>query len=332
MSRATGSHRGWAVGVVVLLLALGAASLFIGSQPVAPADVWATLSGGGTPGDHAIVVGLRVPRTVLALLLGASLGLAGALAQEHTRNPLADPGLLGVTAGASAGVVVAIMAFGLTSVSGYLPFAVLGALLAAALVLGVAARITAFSTTTTVVLTGSIVTALLASLTSMAVLLDRTVSDVFRYWTVGSLANREFDVILPVLPLLAVGLVLALANLPALNPLALGDVTAQSLGRNVRRDRLVGLSAVACLAAGATAACGSIGFLGLLAPHAARAMTGTNRALGALLSTVTGAVVVLVADITGRVVLSTSEIPVGIMLALVGAPVFVLVARRQVHE
>ncbi|GAA1514743.1 iron chelate uptake ABC transporter family permease subunit [Nocardioides humi] len=326
------AHRWWAVGLLALLGCLVVASLFVGSESLSPARVWASLTGSGASDEDAIVHGLRVPRTVLGVLLGAALGLAGALSQEHTRNPLADPGLLGVTAGAATGVVVAIMAFGLTSVGEYLWFALAGALLAAFLVLGIAARITVFVAATTVVLTGSIVTALLGSISSIAVLLDRTVADVFRYWTVGSLAGRDFGVVGSVTPLLAIGLVLAALNLPALNPLALGDVSAQSLGRNVGRDRLIGLTSVACLAAAATAACGSVAFLGLLVPHVARTLAGANRTWAAVLSVPVGGCIVLVADMAGRVMLAHSEVPVGIVLALVGTPAFVLIARRKVHE
>lgn len=326
------AHHWWVAGLAVLLAVLVTASLFVGSEPLAPGRVWAALTGSGTAGEEAIVHGLRVPRTVLAVLLGSSLGLAGALSQEHTRNPLADPGLLGVTAGAATGVVVAIMAFGLTSVGQYLWFALGGALAAAFLVLGIAARITAFVAATTVVLTGAIVTALLGSISSIAVLLDRTVADVFRYWSVGSIAGRDLGVVGSVSPLLVTGLVLAIVNLPALNPLALGDVSAQSLGRRVGRDRLVGLTSVACLAAAATAACGSVAFLGLLVPHVSRALVGANRAWAAALAVPIGSCVVLVADMAGRVMLTHSEVPVGIVLALVGTPAFVAIARRKVHE
>ncbi len=310
-----------AIGVV--------ASLFLGSQSLAGHQVWDSLTGHGQEVNDAIVIGLRVPRTVLAVILGAALGLAGALAQEHTRNPLADPGLLGVTAGAAAGVVTAVMFFGLNRATDYVWFALAGALLVAALVLGLAARMVTFNPATTVVVTGAVMTALLVSLSSAAILMDRTVAGVFRFWMVGSLAGRSLDVAWATAPVLLVGLVLAALNLPALDPLALGDVHAASLGRNVRWDRLVGLAAVACLSAGATAACGSVAFLGLLAPHAGRALAGQHRAIAAIMSAGVGVVLVLAADIIGRVMLTTGEVPVGIVLALVGAPGFVVLARRR---
>ncbi len=322
--------RGVLGAALPIALAIGVvASLFLGSQSLSGPQVWDSLTGHGREADDAVVIGLRVPRTVLAVILGAALGLAGALAQEHTRNPLADPGLLGVTAGAAGGVVAAVMLFGLTRATDYVWFALGGALLVAALVLGLAARMVTFSPATTVVVTGAVMTALLTSLSSAAILMDRTVAGVFRFWTVGTIAGRDLDVVWAIAPVLLVGLVLAALNLPALDPLALGDVHAASLGRNVRLDRLIGLAAVACLSAGATAACGSVAFLGLLAPHAGRALVGQHRAAAAIVSAGVAVVLVLAADVTGRVMLAEGEVPVGIVLALAGAPGFVVLARRQ---
>ncbi|WP_435298934.1 FecCD family ABC transporter permease [Timonella sp. A28] len=317
------------VGVLLLLIGL---SIFIGSQPLTAGEVWQSLTGGGPATNDAVVWGLRIPRTLIAVVCGCALGLAGALTQEHTRNVLADPGLLGVTAGASGGVVVAIMLFGFTTASEYVWCALIGALIAAILVLGISAKVTAFVPATTVILTGAIVSALLGSLTSMAVLIDKNVSEVFRFWSVGSLASRNFDVLLHILPLLLIGLTLWAINLPAIGPLSLGDINAQSLGRNVRKDHFIGFAAIACLTAAATAACGSIAFLGLLAPHLARALTGPHRAQTAILSGICGAALMLAADITGRIVLPHSEVPVGIMLALIGAPTFIMIARKKVNE
>ncbi|GAB94938.1 iron complex transport system permease protein [Kineosphaera limosa] len=320
-----------AVLTVLLLLALGAviyASLAYGSSHLELSQVWAALRGDGTDAQAAIVLGLRVPRTVVGLVCGVALGVAGALCQAHTRNPLADPGLLGVNAGASLGVVISMAYLGVTAPAGYVWIAVFGAVVAGAVVLGLAARIRVLEPMTTVILAGTVLTALLGSATTAIVLFNPTTMKSFQFWSVGSLAGRDFAVVAGVAPVLALGLIAALANLPALPGLELGEQLAASLGRNTALDRIVGLGAVVLLAGAATAACGALGFLGLLAPHAARRLVGGRPIATVLVSALTGAVVLLVADIAGRLVLTTSEVSVGIMLAIIGAPLFIVLARR----
>ncbi|MGO2596253.1 FecCD family ABC transporter permease [Glutamicibacter ardleyensis] len=313
---------------VALLLAV-AASLLYGSQPVPAVDVLAYLRGqqGNLVEANASVMALRVPRTVLGLVCGISLGVAGALCQAHTRNPLADPGLLGVSSGAAAGVVLAISVFHLVSPAQYTVFGLLGGLVAGLMVLGLAARIRLANAATSLILAGSIITGVLNAVSSAVVLLDKVTMDRFRYWTVGSLSGRDASVLWDVGPWLALGLLLTVLNTSSLDALALGDDVASSLGRNVIRDRLVGLLAVVVLASAATASMGAIAFLGLAAPHLAKRIAPGGLPGAVWLSGALGGAIMLLADTAGRLVLPTGELSVGIMLAILGAPLFILIAR-----
>ena len=320
------------VALVLALLAAVVASVALGSQPVPWPDVLAVLREPGTTEASAIVWDMRVPRTVLGLLVGIALGVAGALTQAHTRNPLADPGLLGVTSGAACAVVLAIHVLGVTSPSGAVGFALVGALCAGGIVVVLSQRIRVLAPGVTLVLTGSIVTALLASVTSGVLLLDRTTMDVFRFWSIGSLVGRGPEVIWTVAPFLLLGLLLAVVNAPTLGALELGDELGVSLGRHVVRDRLIGLLAVTLLAGAATAACGSIAFVGLAATHAATRLGLGGPAWRIPVAGLCGAVLVLGADVVGRLAPATSEIQVGIVIALVGAPLFVVLARGYLGD
>ena len=251
MSR--GPARPGRVVVVVATLLVGlcglvVASLACGSSSLPPAQVWAALVGRASPDVEAVVTGLRVPRTVVGVVAGCALGVAGALTQAHTRNPVADPGLIGVTAGASLGAVCAMLYLGVTSPAGYVWFAVVGAVAAGAVVLWLASRVTAFEPMTTVVLTGSVLSALLGSAASAVLLLDRRTMKSFQMWSIGSISGRDLSVLADVAPVLLLGAVCALVNLPALAGLELGDQLASALGRRGGRDRVVGLTAVVLLA------------------------------------------------------------------------------------
>lgn len=318
------------LGVLAVLVVLGAlAGLAVGAKPLAPGAVWTALvAPTGTEAD-VIVRSLRLPRTVLALVAGAALGMAGTLIQGHTRNPLADPGLLGVSAGAAFAVVLAIYALGVTEPLGYVWFAFAGALLASVVVFALGSAGPGGSTPVTLALAGAAVTAFLSSLTSAVVLLDVETLDAYRFWAVGSVAGRGLDVLVPVIPFLVAGAVLALANGPGLNTLALGEDVARSLGQRVGLTRLVGVAAVTLLTGSAVAMCGPIAFLGLVVPHAVRALTGPDHRWLLPTSALAGAALLVVADVVGRVVVRPGELQVGIVLALVGAPFFVALIRRR---
>lgn len=319
-------------GLVVLLAVLVVcclAGIAVGAKPIPLGHVWdALLAPTGTE-DDVVVRSLQIPRTVLGVLVGAALGLAGALIQGHTRNPLADPGLLGVNAGAAFAVVVGIYAFGVTSLYGYVWFGFAGALVAAVAVLAAGSAGRRGPTPVTLALAGAAVTALLSAVTSAVILIDVQTLDAYRFWAVGSLAGRDVDVSGQVVWFLAAGAVLALASAPALIALALGDDVARSLGHPVLRTRVVGIVAITLLAGGATAACGPIAFVGLVVPHVVRGFTGPDYRWLLPTSALAGAVLILAADIIGRVVARPGELQVGIVLALVGGPFFVWLVRRR---
>jgi len=320
------------VGLLALLgLAVLAvlASIAIGAKPIGLDGVWHGLTSPTGTENDIIIRSLRIPRTELAVLAGVALGVAGALIQGHTRNPLADPGLLGVTSGAAFAVVVGIFAFGMTSLYSYVWLAFLGAVATTALVflLGAAGR--GGPTPLTLALAGAAVSALMVGLISAMAVIDQQSLEAFRFWRVGAVAGRDPVIIGQVLPFLVVGLVLALANAPGLNALSLGEDVARSIGQHVLRTRILGIVAITLLTGGAVAACGPIGFVGLVVPHVARFITGPDHRWLLPYSGLIGAVLLLVADIIGRVIAWPSELQVGIVLALIGAPVFVGIVRRK---
>lgn len=316
---------GLAAGVVGCCLL----SIAVGAKPIPPGDVWSAIFAPAGGANDIVVRSLRLPRTVLGVLVGAALGVAGALMQGHTRNPLAEPGLLGVNAGAAFAVVLAIYSLGITSLFGFIWFALAGALVAGTVVFALGSVGRGSSTPVTLALAGAAVTYLLIAFTTAMVLLDQQTLDTYRFWVVGSLAGRNPELIVQVLPFLAAGMLLALINAPALNTLALGDDVARSLGQSVRTTRVVGIAAFTLLSGGAVAVCGPIAFLGLVVPHLARYLSGPDYRWLLPYAALVGAIVILLADVVGRVVARPGELQVGIVLALVGAPFFIALVRRS---
>ncbi|MCZ2859013.1 FecCD family ABC transporter permease [Blastococcus sp. VKM Ac-2987] len=316
--------------LLVLVAAAALASIAVGTRSIGVGDVWAALVDSSLGTEEAVIVRqLRVPRTVLGLMVGAALGLAGALMQGHTRNPLGDPGLLGVTAGASLAVVLAISALGITTPSGYVWFAFAGALTGTVLVYAIGSAGPGGATPVTLALAGAALSALLYALVRAILVSDQQTLDSFRFWVVGSLAGRDAGIAWQVAPFLAVGVLLALLNAPALNLLGLGEDVARGLGQRIWLARAVGLAAVTLLCGAATAACGPIAFVGLVVPHAVRALTGPDHRWLLPCSALAGAALLLVADVVGRVVARPGELQVGIVLALIGAPFFIALVRRR---
>ncbi|MGH9136736.1 MAG: FecCD family ABC transporter permease [Acidimicrobiales bacterium] len=282
-----------------------------------------------TSNDHLIVRELRLPRTVIGLIVGAALGLAGAVMQGVTRNPLADPGLLGIEAGASLAVVAAIAAFGVATLSSYVWFALLGAAMASVVVYGLGSLGRGGATPVKLALAGMAVSALLSSVTSTVLLLDVATLDQFRFWVVGALAGRDDAIAWDVAPFLAVGGGLALAIGWTLNTLALGDDAAKGLGQRVMLIRGVAGLAVILLCGAATAAAGPIGFVGLTVPHIATAICGADYRWILPWSTLLAPVLLVGADVIGRVIARPGELQVGIVTAFVGAPFFIALVRRR---
>jgi iron complex transport system permease protein len=325
------TRRGGPHGLVLLALGVAGAgllSLAVGSRAIAPATVLDVLVHPDSGEASVIVHGLRLPRTLLAIAVGCCLGIAGTLMQGHTRNPLADPGLLGVTAGAAGAVVLGIFVVGIDDPRGYAWFALAGAGLAATAVFAIGST-RGGPDPVSLVLAGAAVSALLMAMTQAIVLHDVETLDDYRFWAVGSAAGRDLDVLWQVLPFMVAGLLLAGVNAPALNLLQLGDDVATSLGVSPLRHRVVGIAAVMLLTGAATAACGPVGFVGLVVPHVARFLAGADHRWVVAYAGVTGALLVTLTDVLGRVVVRPGELQVGIVMALVGGPVFVALVRRN---
>jgi iron complex transport system permease protein len=313
----------------VLLAACVVASIAIGSRSVPLDEVVRAFTAYDGSDAHAIVRELRVPRTELGLLLGAALGAAGALMQGVTRNPLAEPGILGINAGAAFAVVLAIAAFGESSVSAYMGFALLGAALSAVFVFVLGGSLGAGPSPIRFALAGAVLTAILVSATSAVLVFDAETLDEFRTWIVGSIAGRDERVALTVLPVVAAGLVIAVAAGRWLNALALGDEVARSLGQRVGRARALACLGFVLLAGAAVAAAGPIAFVGLAVPHMARAVVGPDYRWIVPYSVVLGGVLLLTADVLGRLLVQPAELEAGIVTALLGAPFFVWLVRRR---
>jgi iron complex transport system permease protein len=315
---------------VVLLGLAAVASVAFGARVVGWADLLAGLPGAGGDGGIAeAAVRSRVPRTVLGLLVGAALGLSGAVLQGVTRNPLADPGILGVTMGASLAVVVGIAWFGLRSPSAYLWVAIGGAALAATFVYAVGSLGRGGATPLKLALAGAATSAALSSLVSVVLLPRLDVLDQFRFWQLGGIGGATWAKTGQMVPFLLAGLGLCLVSARGLNSLALGDDVAAGLGEPVVRTRLVAATGAITLAGAATAVAGPIAFVGLVVPHLVRLLVGIDhrRLLPACM--VFGAALLLLADVIGRVVARPGEVEAGIVMACLGAPVFIAIVRRQ---
>jgi len=318
-----------AVGLLVslgILVLVALASIAIGAKELSLEQVWHGLfQDSGTYGD--VVVGERVSRTLLGLLAGAALGLSGAVLQALTRNPLADPGLLGINAGASAAVVTAITFFGVTSLGGYVWFAFLGAAAVGALVWFLGGGRGA--TPVRLALAGTAISAALYGYLQAVMITDDAALSRMRFWTVGSLASATDDTITQVLPFIVVGTVLALFLARPLNAVAMGDDTARALGANLNRTRALSMAAATVLCGAATAACGPIVFVGLMVPHVVRSFTGPDLRWILQYATVLSPVLLLGADVIGRIVARPAELQVGIVTAVIGGPVFIFLVRRR---
>ncbi|TDQ54252.1 iron chelate uptake ABC transporter family permease subunit [Actinorugispora endophytica] len=316
-----------AVGVA-LCAALSALSLFVGSGDLSPSESWNALNGVGTAADVVIVRDYRVPRTLLAVTTGAALGTAGAVIQAITRNPLADPGILGVNAGAFLAVAVGAAFFGATGTSGQVWWALGGALATSVAVYLVGTSGRQGGNPVQMVLAGVAVGAVFSGFSHGITLMTPEVFDRIRFWSAGSLQGRQTDVLWGVLPFVAAGLLIAVALTRSFNTLALGDDLARSLGGRVVLVRGAGFLSVTLLCGAATAAVGPVSFLGLMVPHAVRMVVGPDQRWVVPLSLLAAPVVFLSADILGRVV-TAGELPVGIVTAFLGAPVLVWLVRRK---
>ena len=315
-----------AVATLVLVL-VAMASLALGSRSIAPDVVWDALVRGGASQDAQVVTQLRVPRTIAALMIGGALGVAGSIMQAMTRNPLADPGVLGINAGAAFVVVSVTAVSGVVTRAGTLGASFVGAGVAAALVFAMSGR--GGGSRSRLALAGIAVSAALASLTQAVLAANQFAFNEFRYWASGSLEGVDMGSVVAAGIAIVCGGVLAALISSALGVLAIGEDTAVSLGVRVRLIRALGILAVTALAGGATALGGPLTFVGLAVPLMVRRIVGAKQGAVAIWSMVAGAVWVCIADIASRLVLAPSEVPVGVVVALIGAPFFIIAARGR---
>ncbi|WP_030156913.1 FecCD family ABC transporter permease [Streptomyces sp. NRRL S-244] len=304
-------------------------SLSVGARSIPPGEVFdALLRGAGGP-DADVVRTLRVPRTLIALMVGAALALAGTALQGITRNPIADPGILGISQGAGVAVVCAISFAGVHTLGGYVWFAFAGAAVAAVAVYAVASGGRGGATPVKLALGGAAINALLVSVTMAVLTTKASTLDEFRFWQVGSLAGRDFEVVHRIWPFLLFGAVLVVFVARGLDALALGEDVATGLGQNVAVVRVVGGLGATVLTGAGVAAAGPIAFIGLAVPHIARAVVGGDHRWVLPMAALIGPVMLLVADVIGRVVVPPGEVPAGVMTALIGVPFLVTLVRRK---
>ncbi|GAA2674005.1 MULTISPECIES: iron ABC transporter permease [Actinosynnema] len=318
----------WLVVLLGVLAATALASVVLGARDIGFDDVVAGLGGSQDTLAQAAVA-KRVPRTLLAIVVGAALGISGAVMQGVTRNPLADPGILGINAGASLAIAVGMTSFGLVKASAHIWVAIFGAAVTAVLVYTIGSLGRGGPTPLKLALAGAVSSAALTSLISAVVLSRNDISGTFRSWQIGGVGGGSYEGIAQVLPFLAVGLLLCLATARGLNSLALGDDVAAGLGERVLLTRTLASVGAVVLCGAATAAAGPIGFVGLVLPHLCRLLVGPDHRWLLPFSAIGGAALLTASDVFGRVVTRPEEIDVGIITALIGAPFFIWIVRRQ---
>ncbi|SDQ17205.1 iron ABC transporter permease [Microbacterium sp. cf332] len=318
----------WIFVLAALVLVASAVSVTFGTRTVSFDDIVAGLSG-SIETTSAAAVSKRVPRTLLALIVGAALAISGAVMQGVTRNPLADPQILGINGGASLAVVIGLAFFGVTSAFGYIWLAMSGAAVAAVFVYTIGSLGRGGASPLKLALAGAATAVAFSSLIS-AILLPRIdVMSVFRFWQIGGVGGATPDKILLVLPFLGIGALICFAAADALNSLALGDELAAGLGERVRTARLFAAVGAVILCGAATAVAGPIGFVGLIVPHICRLLVGPDHRWLLPVSALVGGGLLVIADVVGRVIARPQEVEVGIVTALIGAPFFIAIVRRQ---
>ncbi|MGN7210793.1 FecCD family ABC transporter permease [Brachybacterium paraconglomeratum] len=316
-------------GALVALAVACVLSLLVGARTVPLDAAWqAVLAFDPGSADH-VVLASRLQRTLAGLAVGVALALAGAGLQGMTRNPLADPGILGLNSGAAAAVATGVYLFSFSSVTQFMAAGFVGAALAAVLVYALAAASRTGATPITLAIAGAAVTAGLGSLVHALVILDQGALDRMRLWQVGTLGARDLGDLAAVAPALLIGAVIVLGAARSLNALALGDDAAAGLGVHVGRTRVVLGVGIVLLVGAAVSLAGPVGFLGLVVPHAVRLLVGSDHRRLLPLTALLGPVVLLLADVVGRVIAPPAEVQVGVMTALLGVPVFLVLIRTR---
>lgn len=323
-------RRVWGVvALSVVLIATTLSSLAVGAQSIAFSTVWQTLFSPDTSEASSILWTLRIPRTALGIIAGIAFGVAGALIQALTRNPLADPGILGVNAGAGFAVTLAIGVFGIGSISGYIWFAFGGAIVSTVCVYAIGASGRGAASPVTLVLAGVALAAVLTACSTFVTLMDEETFRGLRTWGLGSVAGAPIAHTLYIAPFVACGLLLAACIAGPLNAVALGDDLAAALGARVTLTRTIGIVAVTLLAGAATALTGGLAFIGLMVPHIVRWFTGPDQRWILLCTALGAPSMVLAADVIGRVIAPPGEIQAGVLTAIIGAPILIALVRRR---
>nr|WP_077118548.1 iron ABC transporter permease [Agrobacterium rosae] len=328
MKRSNGTRSFWLLCLLATLGLLCTLSVAIGTRDVDWGDIVAAL-GGQADNIGQAAVAVRIPRTVLALVAGAALGLSGAIMQGVTRNPLADPGILGVNMGASLAVVIGVAWFNIDSANAFIWTAILGAGCSAVFVYTIGSLGRGGATPLKLALAGAATSVAFSSLVIAVVLPRNDIAGGIRSWQIGGVGGATFDRISHVLPFLAIGFLISTLSARKLNSLALGDELAAGLGERVAIARAFSALGAILLCGATTAVCGPIGFLGLVVPHLCRLLVGVDHRWLLPFSALGGAGLLLAADIVGRIVSRPAELDVGIVTALIGAPFFIWVVRRQ---
>jgi iron complex transport system permease protein len=282
--------------------------------------------------NQLIIRTVRLPRSITAILVGAAVAVAGAMMQGLTRNPLADPGILGINAGAALAVVGSVFWLGVTSLSVYAGFALLGAGIAAISVYFLGSLGRGGLTPLNLTIAGAAFTALVTSITTGALILSQRTLEEIRFWLAGSLAGRDLDLVVQVLPFLAGGMVIALLMGKQITTLSLGEEIAQGLGQNTVWVKVAAAVSIVLLAGGSVAIAGPISFIGLIIPHIVRFGVGVDYRWILPYSAILGAILLLVADIGARLIIQPQELPVGLVMPLLGAPFFIYLTRWQVRR
>jgi len=323
---------GLPIGLTLLVLTM-LCSIAFGAADISPHVVVDAIFAFNPENTHHLIVHtLRIPRAAMAVMVGASLAVAGAIMQGITRNPLADPGILGIQTGAALGVVVAVYFFNIGSLTLYALFAFTGAALTAAAVYALGSLGRGGPTPFKLTIAGAALTALLSSLTTLLLLFDQTTLEEVRFWMAGSVAGRDLSLLFQVMPYLTAGLVIALALGRQITTISLGEDVARGLGQNIAWVKGLSAIAIVLLAGGAVAVAGPIGFIGLVIPHAVRTIVGVDYRWVLPYAALTGAIFLLGADIAARMVLRPTELPVGVMTALIGGPFFIYLVRWRVKR
>lgn len=282
--------------------------------------------------DHLVVQTMRLPRSLMAMAVGAALAVSGALMQGLTRNPLAETGILGIEAGGALAVVIVLFIFGSSSLTLYAAVAFLGAAIAAVSVYGLGTLGRGGATPLNLTVAGAAMTAFISSITTGILIVSQRTLEEIRFWLAGSLAGRDLNLFLQVLPFMTIGLLLALLLGKQITILSLGEDVAKGLGQKTAWIKVLTAISVVLLAGSSVAIAGPIGFIGLVVPHTVRFFIKTDYRWILPYSALLGAILLLVSDIAARVLLKPQELPVGVMTALVGAPVFVYLAKSKVKR